>query len=102
MWENVDEREMAKQALPPRERGARVELGAAGLHNAAEVHAARTHAFAVATHEAKLEVLSKRGRRLDATLVQRGDEVDATARRLGLVAGLQVRRTVRQTQSAMD
>ena len=86
----------SKQALAPGQRRALVQLGAACLHDAAKVDAARTDALAVATHQAELEVLAVRRVGLDASLVQRLNQVDASARRFGLIARQQVGRAVLQ------
>src|SRR5215207_1397460 len=96
------ERQVSEEAIGNRERSAGVELRAPGLHDAAERHAAWTYALAVPTHQAQLEVLPICGVRLDTSLIQALDEVDATARRLRLVAGDEIGGAVRQAQSAVD
>src|SRR5262245_30353470 len=101
MRQQLIERDATTGALEPRQLGALVQLRPPGLHDAAERHAAGTDALAVATHQTQLEVLAVRRRRLDAALVERLNEVDTAARRLGLVAGRQIRRAVGQAQPAV-
>ena len=78
-----------------------MQLGAAGLHDAAEVHAAGTHALAVAAHQALLNVLAVRRVGLYSSLVQRLDEMDAAARRLGFMAGEQIGGAVLQAEATV-
>src|SRR5436305_12498836 len=72
------EGEPPKQSLPERSGRLRVELRAAGLHDAAERHATRADTLAVAAHQAQLEVLLVGGRGLDPALVKSLDQVDTT------------------------
>jgi hypothetical protein len=70
----------AENTFSDREFRSRVEVGAASFHDPSEVHSARTDAFAVAAHEALLDVLAVRRVWLDAALAQRLDQMDPTAR----------------------
>src|SRR5207248_6179761 len=101
MRQQIDKRDAPEQSIRQGKRGALVQLSPASLHDAAEMDATRAHAFAIATHQALLEVCAVVRVRLDASFVQRLDEMDATTRRFSLVSGQQIGWAVLQAQPAV-
>ena len=80
MGQDLAKRHAAEQALLPGQRGRVVQLRAPGFHDPSEVHTARTDAFAIAAHQAQLQVLAIGVGGLDAPLVERLNQVNAAAR----------------------
>src|SRR5438128_5905311 len=101
MRQQLVEGDTPEQSIRQGKRGALVQLGSASFHDAPETDAARAHALAIATHQALLEVCAVVRVRLDASFVQRLDEMDATTRRFSFVPGQQIRWAVLQAQPAV-
>ena len=97
------ERGAPHQAPQRRARAPRLQLGAARLDQVAVGHPRGARALARPAPEAEREMLGRRVvRERDPAVGERLDEVDAAARRVGLLAELRVRRAARQTQAAVD
>ena len=79
MWQELSKGNAAEETLFPGQLSPLIQLCAASLHDAAEVHSAWAYALSVATYQTQREVLAVCSAGLDSARVQSLHQVNSSA-----------------------